>query len=77
MSYKLSIKPIVQSELYRLFTCKFMPYSGIRASFCLKGLGIKRLSNGIIEKVWQTKKNKNPAQFPANYDYYEKLFKNK
>ena len=44
-----------------------MPYSGIRASFCLKGLGIKRLSNGIIEKVWQTKKNKNPAQFPANY----------
>ena len=46
----------------------FMPYTGIWCSIGLRDTTLSRLSNGIIEKLWQYKKGKNNySQYPANY----------
>ena len=46
----------------------FMPYTGIWCSIGLRDTTLSRLSNGIIEKLWQYKKGKNNySQYSANY----------
>ena len=50
------INPLHAPDYINFLMMNFMPYTGIWASIGLKGTKLSRLSNGVIEKVWNFKK---------------------